>query len=214
MEIISCHDPRFRPYGQVLEGYDFTELMDAMARTTPAPADGTVYVASDPALEALPVYAELRDRGFGGLGVQLGYCNGTNDALTCLEYHRSSEIDVACDDMILLLALQPEMGEAFTLSTEKVKAFRVPKGTAVELFATTLHYAPCSARKGETFRMGCVLPRGTNTEKPEGISGDRESRLLWARNKWLVASAGADEAAEGAYVGIYGPAITLFHEDL
>ena len=210
MEIISCFDPRFRPYGQVLEGYDFSQLLDVMARTTPAPADGTVYVASDPALEALPVYTELRDRGFGGLDVQLGYCSGTNDSLTCLEYHRSSEIDIACGDMILLLALQPELGEGFALSTEKVKAFLVPDGTAVEMYATTLHYAPCSARKGASFRMGCVLPRGTNTEKPDGVSGDRESRLMTARNKWLIASEGTNEAAQGALVGIFGPKVQLF----
>ena len=210
MEIIPVSDPRFRAYGQVLEGYDFSPLIEAMERTTPAPGDGTVYVASDPALEELPVFAELRDRGFGGLDVQLAYCNGTNYDLTCLEYHRSSEIDIACDDMILLLALQPEMGEDFSLSTDKVKAFLVPKGTAVEMFATTLHYAPCSARMGETFRMGCVLPRGTNTGKPLGVSCDRESRLMTARNKWLIASAGTGEAAEGAHVGIFGPGITLF----
>ena len=210
MEIISCFDPRFRPYGQVLEGCDFSELSAVMARTTPAPADGTVYVASDPALEALPIYGELRDRGFGGLDIQLGYCNGTNYALTCLEYHRTSEIDYACDDMILLLALQPELGEGDALSTDRVKAFLVPAGTAVELFATTLHYAPCSAKKGASFRMGCALPRGTNTEKPAGVSGDRESRLLAARNKWLIASEGTSEAADGAHVGIFGEKITLF----
>ncbi len=210
MEIISCFDPRFRPYGQILEGYDFSELSDVMARTTPAPADGTVYVASDPVLEALSVFAELRDRGFGGLDVQLGYCSGTNYALTCLEYHRTSEIDFACDDMILLLALQPELGEGYSLSTDRVKAFLVPAGTAVELFATTLHYAPCSARKGARFRMGCALPRGTNTEKPAGVSGDRESRLLAARNKWLIASEGTNEAAQGALVGIFGPKVQLF----
>ncbi len=210
MEIISCFDPRFRPYGQILEGYDFSELSDVMARTTPAPADGTVYVASDPVLEALSVFAELRDRGFGGLDVQLGYCSGTNDSLTCLEYHRSSEIDIACGDMILLLALQPELGEGYSLSTDRVKAFLVPAGTAVELFATTLHYAPCSAQKGARFRMGCALPRGTNTEKPAGVSGDRESRLLAARNKWLIASEGTNEAAQGAFVGIFGPKVQLF----
>ena len=57
MEIIPVSDPRFRAYGQVLEGYDFSPLIEAMERTTPAPGDGTVYVASDPALSLPPAPA-------------------------------------------------------------------------------------------------------------------------------------------------------------
>lgn len=148
MEWIPVTDLRFRPYGQVLEGYDFTGFFQVMGQRTPLPEDGTVYVPSLAELEALPVAGQLRDRGFGGLEVQVGYCNGTNFRLTCLEYHRTSEIDIACDDMVLLLARQPELEEDFTLDTGRVQAFFVPAGTAVELFATTLHYAPCGTRPG------------------------------------------------------------------
>ena len=206
MEQISVFDSRFAPYGQVLEGYDFTDLIRVLEESTPCPEDGTVYVPSEPALEALPIFGEVRDRGFGGMPIQIGYCNGVNTRLTCLEYHRTSEIDIAATDMVFLVARQPEI-ENGVLTTDKVKAFFIPKGAAVELYATTLHYAPAAV--GHGFRMGCVLPRGTNLESPAITQKGKEDRLLWGANKWVIASAGTDEAAQGAYVGIVGPEVDL-----
>ena len=212
MEIVSVHDRRFSAYGQVLEGVSLEETIRCLEERAPMPADGTVYVPSLPELEALPEAKALRDRGFGGLDIQIGYCSGSNDRLTCLEYHRTSEIDIAATDMILLLARQPEM-EDYRLDTRCVQAFFVPRGTAVELFATTLHYAPCGAAAGEGFRMGCVLPRGTNGEKPQADCRSAEDRLLWGRNKWVIAGEGTQEAAEGAFVGVTGaPVVLNYHE--
>lgn len=210
MEQISVFDSRFAPYGQVLEGYDFTDLIRVLEESTPCPEDGTVYVPSEPALEALPIFGEVRDRGFGGMPIQIGYCNGVNTRLTCLEYHRTSEIDIAATDMVFLVARQPEI-ENGVLTTDKVKAFFIPKGTAVELYATTLHYAPAAV--GHAFRMGCVLPRGTNLDAPAITPKSREDRLLWGANKWVIASEGTNEAAQGAYVGIVGPEVDLAKED-
>ena len=206
MEQISVFDGRFAPYGQVLEGYDFTDLIRVLEESIPCPEDGTVYVPSEPALEALPIFGEVRDRGFGGMPIQIGYCNGVNTRLTCLEYHRTSEIDIAATDMVFLVARQPEI-ENGVLTTDKVKAFFIPKGTAVELYSTTLHYAPAAV--GHGFRMGCVLPRGTNLEAPAITQKGKEDRLLWGANKWVIASEGTDEAAQGAYVGIVGPEVDL-----
>ena len=193
MEQISVFDSRFAPYGQVLEGYDFAEICRVMEETTPCPEDGTVYVASVPELEALSVAAELRDRGFGGMPIQIGYCNGANTRLSCLEYHRTSELDIAVSDMVLLVARQPEIVGG-VLDTGCVKAFFVPKGTAVELYG---------------FRMGCVLPRGTNGDAPRITPAGKEDRLLWGANKWVIASVNTDEAQQGAYVGIQGPDVDL-----
>ena len=208
MEIIPVTDRRFAEYGQIVEGFDLTEILTLLQDATPLPADSTVYVASDANLEACAVAKELKDRGFGGLDVQIGYCNGVNSKLTCLEYHCTSEIDLAATDMILLLARQPEM-ENYQLDTKNIRAFFVPKGTVVELFATTLHYAPCGAAAGRGFRMGCVLPRNTNGEKPVVKCGAPEDRLLWGLNKWVIASPGTQEAADGAFVGITGDPVAL-----
>lgn len=46
---------------------------------------------------------EMKERAYGGLEIQIGYCNGNNKKLNAVEYHRSSELDIAVDDLILLL---------------------------------------------------------------------------------------------------------------
>lgn len=127
---------------------ELTELLAEMKRT-PVPED-VVYVASEPKLEALAVMKELTDKTYGELPIQIGYCNGHNRKLNALEYHRSSEVDVAATELVLMLGKQQDITEEFTYDTSKVKAFRIPAGTAVELYATTLHYAPCHTEKADS----------------------------------------------------------------
>ena len=88
--------------------------------------------------------------------------------------------------------------------TKNIVAFRVPTGVLVEVYATTLHYAPCSASKGEGFKVLVVLPKGTNTEKPEFTPANHEDTLLTARNKWLLAHPESSEAKNGAVIGLKG----------
>ena len=203
MQIRSIFDAEFKKYGTVLEGYDFAPLLKALREGTEKPADRTVYVASDAALEALPIFGELSGSFYGGMPIQIGYCNGSNRLLNCLEYHRGSEVDIAADDAVLLLA--PLQGlEDGRIDTAGVEGFAVPAGAAVQLYETTLHYAPCNAPGGDGFRVAVVLPRGTNSELPKPRSLTREDRLLWARNKWLVAHPDSAEAAQGAQAGLSG----------
>lgn len=195
----------------MLEGYAFQELLKTTERLSPMPSDGIVYVASVPELETLQVATALRNRAYGGMPVQIGYCNGANSKLNCLEYHRDSEVLIAANDMIFLLAFRGDL-ENFHLDTQKVEAFRIPAGTGVELFATTLHYAPVSATKGAGYRMVVVLPRGTNGPKPDGLTNTGEDRLCLGTNKWLIAHPGSDEAKAGAFVGLDGENIDLYKE--
>lgn len=202
MKIYSIRDPEFAPYGKVLEGYDTAQLLKTLEEATSLP-EGVGYVPSQPELEALPIAGQLSVNGYGGMPIQLGWCNGHNTKLNCLEYHRDSEVNCGSTDFILLLAKEEEIigGQ---LDTAKVKAFRVPAGTMVEVYATTLHYAPCSAKAGEGFRVLVALPRGTNGPKPELTPLNDEDKTLWACNKWLLAHADSDEAAQGAHVGLQG----------
>lgn len=194
----------FKKYGKVLNDFDFSELLKEM-NTTPVPED-VIYVPSEERLEALDVAKELKNRMYGGLPIQIGYCNGHNKTLNALEYHRCSEVDVAVDDIILLLGCQQDIEEDFTYDTSCVEAFYVPAGTAVELYATTLHYAPCSV-EGNGFRCVIVLPKDTNTEITFSTSGKGEDKLLTAKNKWLIAH--EDAKIEGAFNGLKGVNITL-----
>ena len=85
----------------------------------------------------------------------------------------------------------------------------VPAGVLVEVYATSLHYAPCQT-DSEGFQVLVVLPKGTNGVKPEQAKvygGD--DKLLWACNKWLIAHPETGEAAEGAFAGLIGENIDI-----
>lgn len=204
MNVQKVTDKSFGKYGRVLEGYSLSGLLEAM-KHTPLP-DEVIYVPSVEELEALPAAQEFKTRAFGGLPIQIGYCNGKNKKLNALEYHRSSEINVAVTDMILLVGMEQDVEPDYTYDTSHVEAFFVPAGTAVEMYATTLHYAPCMA-SGTGFRAVVVLPAGTNTELdfPAGESG--EERLITAKNKWLIAH--EEAGIEGAFCGLKGENIEL-----
>ena len=202
MEILSVFDPAFRPYGRVLTGYDTAALAQALEQDTPLP-DGVGYVPADAALEKLDIFADFENSVYGGMPVQLGWCNGHNTKLNCLEYHRDSEVNFGSRDFILLLGLESQIEDG-KFDTALTKAFLVPAGTLVEVFATTLHYAPCEAKLGQGFKVLVALPRGTNTDKPVFTPKNYEDTLLTARNKWLLAHAESDEAKGGAVVALTG----------
>ena len=206
MKIYSVYDAEFAPYGKVLEGYDTAELLAAMERI-PMPACGTAYEPGIASLERCGIFPALRDRAYGGMPVQLGMCWGHNTKLNCLEYHRDSEVNIGAADFVLLLAKQDEIVDG-RLDTACVKAFRAPAGAVVEVYATSLHYAPCHVSEAG-FRTAVVLPLGTNTEKPEIEVRCDEDRLLRARNKWLLAHPESDEAKDGAWVGLTGENIDI-----
>ncbi len=211
MNILSVFDESFRPYGKVLQGYDTAELVRAM-EAIPLPESGTAYKPGIDSLEACALYGEMQLGAYGGMPIQLGMCWGHNTCLNCLEYHRDSEVNIGDVDFILLLAKQDEIVDG-VLDTAKVKAFRAPAGVPVEVYATTLHYAPCHTCPETGFRVAVVLPLGTNTDKPAYEPKNDEDGWMTARNKWLLAHSESDEAKGGAHVGLSGLNIDI-KEDL
>ena len=204
MRIQNVADDAFRRYGKVLEGYDFTELLKEM-KHTPVPEDVT-YVPSVEEMEALPVAKELQNKGYGGLPIEIGYCNGHNKKLNAVEYHRSSEINVAVTDLVLLIGSQQDITDELTYDTSKIEAFLVPAGTGIEVYATTLHYAPCHVNEGG-FQCVVVLPKGTNTDLTFQTEKTGEDSLMTAKNKWLIAH--EDAKIAGAFNGLKGENITI-----
>ena len=204
MKIQKVTDLAFRKYGQVLEGYDFTGLIKEM-KHTPVPED-VIYVPSVEELEALDVMKDLQNKGYGGLPIQIGYCNGHNKKLNALEYHRNSEINVAVTDLVLLIGHQQDIEPDHTYDTARVEAFLVPAGTGIEVYATTLHYAPCHVNESG-FQCVVVLPKGTNTELTFQTEKTGEDSLMTAKNKWLIAH--EDAKIEGAFNGLKGENITI-----
>ena len=204
MTIYSVTAPEFAPYGRVITGYE-TEcaaMVAALTSSTPLP-EATDYVPEEPALQNLPEAPVLGTALYGGMPVQFGWCNGHNTKLNCLEYHRDSEFNLGTEEFILLLAKEDEIVDG-KLDTAKVKAFRVPAGTLVEVYATTLHYAPCHTDPAKGFKVMVALPKGTNTNKPAMPVRGGDDAYLWACNKWLLAHPESSEAGQGAQAALTG----------
>ena len=208
MKIHSVYDPEFAAYGQVVSGLDeaVREIVEGLKRT-PLPAQ-VGYVPSEPILEELPRAEDIRLHCFGGIPTQLGWCNGHNTKLNCLEYHKSSEFNVGVYDFVLLLGLQSEM-EGGIFDTAKTKAFRVPAGVLVEVYATSLHYAPCHTDENTGFQVLIALPEHTNTARPNIPIKTKEDAIMTACNKWLLPHPDSPEAKSGAAVGLKGENIDI-----
>lgn len=211
MEIKKVTDAAFKKYGRVISHVDVAELVAAL-KETPIPAD-VVYEPSVESLEKLLVKEELSSVIYGEMPIQIGYCNGHNKKLKALEYHRDSEINIAAEDAVLMLGSLQDVEADFTYDTSKVEAFLVPAGTAVEIYATTLHYAPCHVEDGG-FQVAVVLPKGTNYElkaahaKVENGKAPNEDALLAAVNKWLIGHAEGG-LPEGSFLGLKGENLSL-----
>lgn len=204
MQIYEVEDERFRKYGRIVTGIEVAELTEKM-QTLTIPQE-VVYEPSVEALEKLPVAGELQEKVFGEIPVQVGYCIGNNYKLNAVEYHRNSEINIAATDAVLILGWQQDITEDYQYDTAKMEAFHIPKGCAVELYATTLHYAPCNYGK-EGFLVAVVLPKGTNYPLEQKHAGG-EDALLAAKNKWLI---GHKEGGlpTGTHLGLIGENLTV-----
>ena len=104
MKIKSVFGSSFVRYGKVLTGYDVKELLEKLNSSTEKPLDKVIYEPVDSSLESLSVAKQFSVNAYGGMPVQVGYCNGSNTKLNCLEWHRGSELNIPADDIVLLLA--------------------------------------------------------------------------------------------------------------
>ena len=206
MIIKKVTDIAFKKYGQVLKNYDCSEIIEKM-KSTPLPSD-VIYEPSIKELENLKIAEELRKREFGELPIQIGYCNGNNFLLNAVEYHRTSEINIAVTDLILLIGSQQDIEDDYSYDTSKIEAFMVPAGTIIEVYATTLHYAPCNV-SDDGFKCVVVLPRDTNLSLEDSAEKINEDALLFAKNKWLIGHKDTDLGAQGAFIGLVGENISI-----
>ncbi|MCH5272842.1 MAG: DUF4867 family protein [Lachnospiraceae bacterium] len=204
MKIQNVTDAAFKKYGKVVTGIDFSDMIAVMKKKE-IPAD----VVYEPGLAELEACASAKDLSvsvYGGMPIQVGHCSGNNNKLNAVEYHRDSEVNISVDGMVLLLGKEEDIEDDYTYDTSKIEAFLVPAGVAVELYATTLHYAPCNS-ESTGFRGIVVLPKGTNYDLTEKPAKTPEDKLMTAVNKWLIAH--EDAKIAGAFNGLKGENITL-----
>lgn len=181
----SVLDEEFKTYGRILD-VDVWEFMQEVENLPVAPAGQVLYEASVLSFEGTGLFRTFQETVYGGMPVEFGCCHGFNSKLNGLEYHRDSEINIAGTDMILMVGHRWDIDYEYnSYDTANVEAFFVPKGTTVEIYATTLHYAPCGIN-GREFRSGVVLPLGTNGELKTLPTAEGEAAMLFAVNKWLL----------------------------
>ncbi len=197
LALFETDSPEFAAYGRRVE-LDTAEIL-AVGEGVARPETGSAYVASLPELETLAVAGEIKAGIFGTLPTQIGYCHGHNNRLNALEWHASSELNIAVTDLVLILGTRQDVKNG-KVDAAALRAFLLHKGEAVEVYGTTLHFCPCEV---ESTGFGCVvgLPAGTNTalEAPTNVP------FLWCKNKWLLAhEENAALLSRGATPGITG----------
>ncbi len=200
MQVEKITKEAFAPYGRILtDEWEVKEMIAIMEEYSVK--DGVTYFPSISKLEEMQEGMKNAEKFGGGMPIQIGYCIGYNNALNAFEYHRSSEINIAATDLIVILGKQSDVDENYHYDTKNAVAFLVPKGSVVEFYATTLHFAPCSV-DGREFKSIVMLPKGTN--EPVEISQEKtgELKLLKANNKWLIAH--EEAKIEGAFIGLDG----------
>ena len=89
VEILSVRDTRFESYGRIIDGFDFSELLDYMEEQTEIPENGNIYTASVSEMENTDIAEKVKNLIYGEMPIEIGYCNGRNTTYNGFEYHKS-----------------------------------------------------------------------------------------------------------------------------
>lgn len=208
-KILSIQDSRFSRYGKVLNPDDFQDIFKYLESHTIIPKTDNNYVAHDPNLEVNIKSHTAISNVFGDLPVEYGYVNGNNSKLNALEYHKSSEINIALTPLVLMLGRVEDIKNSQFLS-DQVEIFYIPNHSVIEIFPQTLHFSPCKV-SDEGFKCGVLLPFGTNMKF---ISNKKihqnEDILLFKTNKWILVHQEHQKFIDlGAHAGLVGNNIEI-----
>lgn len=188
----------FSNYGRVISGYDIEQIKSEAVKFE-LPAQGSAYIPSVEKFESLELSKKIENEIFGTLNTQIGYCYGYNSMLNATEWHFSSELNIAITPLVLILGKRTDIKDG-KLNSADMKAFYVPAGTVLEVYATTLHFCPCQVSDGG---FGCVvgLPKGTNVPLDYEVA----DKLIFRKNKWIIAHEDNKSLIDmGVVSGIYG----------
>lgn len=207
--ILSVRSSRFEQYGEVLEGLDVQALMAKALEITPMPEAGNIYVASHKELEEFNAVKALAPY-YGHQPIQVGFCNGRNQSMNGLEYHKSPEVIMAVTDCVLFLCPFDHLQDFDQVRTIDAELFYLPKGSVVLIKANVLHLAPCMVDQGG-FKTIIVLPKDTNEPLDQkeiemrDSSQQKEDRLLFKKNKWMLAHPERVQlVSQNVHVGLVG----------
>lgn len=203
LKILTVNDDKFRDYGKVLQGFDFSKLISYAENNIEIPKSGNRYIASSEKIESFDVIRDIKETVYGTLEIEAGECVGQNSSLTGLEYHQGSEVIISVTDCILIVGKVQDL-KYNKYDNSNCEIFYLKKGQAVELYGTTLHYTPCKVdEKG--FMTIVILINGTNS-----LIESVGCELLTKKNKWFITHPSQKEKIKsGAYPGLIGDIIEI-----
>lgn len=208
LTIYTVHDDEFKRFGKVSE-LDCREMIRYMEEETEIPKNGHYYIPDDEKMHHFRLYETAKKENYGLMDIELGYCNGHSSYLNGLEYHKTNEFNIAVTDMVLFLGMVQDI-ENGVFDTKNARAFYVAQGEVVELYQTSMHYAPVEVF-ASGFKCGVILQKGTN--EITGIvdrNASGEHRMLFKKNTWLMVHPDYQEFVDlGAYPGICGENLKL-----
>lgn len=206
MKIQNVSDAAFKKYGKVITGLDCSDIIAAMAET-PCP-ENVVYVPGAESLESCASAKDIAYTLYGGMPVQIGYCNGNNHKLNGLEYHRDSEVNIAVTDLILLIGSEQDI-ENGKYDTSKVEAFLGARRAPLSRFTpprctmrramqtTAASSASSRCRRARTPTSKSAAPK---TEEEKMLFQPATSGCLCTRKRQKRVSTSALSAKTSAFV--------------
>ena len=198
VELYDVSDKEFASFGRIIKSLDATEIIET-AKKIENPENGSSYLPSVEDFEKLDIAETIKNEYYGSLPTQIGYCWGHNTMMNATEWHTSSEINIAITPLVLILGHIWDIEDG-KIDSSKFKAFYLPAGTVVEVYATSLHFCPCEVSKDG---FGCVvgLPTGTNTD----LTVKKNDPMLFRKNKWIIAHVDNEALKnKGVVAGITG----------
>lgn len=209
IKVLPVSDLSFSKFGRILDSKYFSSAFEYLNNQTIVPKERNNYVAHDQEFKEYIKSTVPFLNTFGSIDIQYGYVNGNNSFMNALEYHKSSEINIAATDMVLLLGSKSDLKDN-QFDSNHLVAYYIPKDTVIEVYPEVLHFSPCKV-SDEGFKCGVILPKGTNVEFciPKVITHELD-KLLFKTNKWLIAHKSFGRFIDlGAVVGINGENIEI-----
>lgn len=206
-KIYNVTDPEFKVFGNLLSGYDLTEIQKYAKENIKIPKEGNIYRPSNAELENFEVIKEIESDVYGGLPIEAGECAGQNSSFSAFEFHQGSEVNIVLTDIIMVLGKREQIINGYFNAQEDAELFFVPAGSIVEMYSTTLHYSPCKVDENG-FEIIVILIKGSNESLKSNFKS-RNNQVVKMNKFQMVHKSRKDKIEQGIKVGLSGELIKI-----
>ncbi|MGR3742392.1 DUF4867 family protein [Companilactobacillus sp. DQM5] len=196
----------FKKFGEIKTGYDISDISEYFSNSVKI-KEKNLYTTSNSEIENFDVVKQLSNDIYPGVETQAGECTGHSKDFSAVEYHQGSETNIFFTDVIMVLAKRSQMTNNNINIQESGEIYFVPKGTVIEFYSDTLHYAPIQVTD-EGIKILVMLIKGTNEELPNNFKSS--NRIITKINKFqVVHKSRKDKINNGAVIGVTGELLTF-----